>query len=373
MAKMLAIVLSAVSSLSPLIGQAEGQPVFHTPEVAVLGWTGDASTVHSIVDAQTISLAAIDVTVDSGGVAHLAYNRQISDWEAVGGGMKATAWHGFPGMVQPATSVNRLKYRLGTFWLATPDNRHVQKWDGTAHAWRNILDPGVEFSDFDVAGTGQIVLVRTFGQGREHLFECFEQRGDKPTSSEGLPSTGLSAKDQRDYYFYWDAFKVASCDTHIVAYAQGCGRLFIFDTRNNAFHEVTTPWPPASAEWFRSQSRDFGVVNLTRFPGMQSLQFLPTGSRNAMQIAYQIPAKAPRKQVLVNGKPEMVKVGEDPEPNPVMVADLDFSTMSIKAPKALEGVSLPLWVKEDGSLAPIKQVLEAAKAKARPSAHTRGH
>lgn len=369
MSKMLIV---AASLFCPLVGQTQEQPVYHTPEVAVLGWTGDSSTIHSTVDAQTIGLAAIDVNVDSGGVAHLAYNRQISDWEAIGGGMKATAWRGFPGMVQPATSVNRLKYRLGTFWLATQDNRHVQRWDAAAHTWRNILDPGVEFSDFDVTGTGQIVLVRTFGPGREHLFECFEERGDKPIATEGLPNTGLSAKDQREYYFYWDTYKVASCDTYIIAYAEGCGRLFVFDTRTNGSHEVATPWPIASPEWFRAQSRDFGVVNLTRFPGMNSVEFLPTGSRNAMQIAYQIPAKAPRKQVLVNGKPEMVKVGEDPEPNPVMVADLDFSTMSIKAPKPLSGVSLPLWVKEDGSLAPIKQVIESAKAKARPSSQRRG-
>lgn len=351
----------ALSSRALFAQDPSSLPVYQTKDIPSMGWAADSATVHTPRQAQTLSLQSMDVSVDSGGSAHLGYNEQASDWSPMGAGIKAVAWHSYPGMVQPATSVNRFKYRLGTYWLESQDNMQVQRWDETHHTWRTILQPGVEFSDFEVSSTGQIVLIRTFGTGRDHLFESFEQRGEKPVATVDLPSSGLTPAEAEQYYFYWDSFKACVCDEFIVAYAQDCGRMFVFDTSDGALHEMDTPWLPASGDWFRGQVQKYGVLNLDRFPGVSSLEFLPTGSRNAMQIAYQIPAKAPRKQVLVDGKPQMVKVGEDPAPSPVMVADLDFSTMSLKGAKPVDGASLPLWVREDGSLGPIKEVLASAR------------
>lgn len=363
MPKQIPLLVSCVLPAFLSLGAQEAsQPVYHTQDVPVMGWTADADSIHSVSDAQTISLQAMDVSVDSGGVAHLAFDRQVSDWDPVGAGLKATAWRSFPGMVQPATSVNRLKYRLGTFWLESPDNTQIQRWDGTAHTWSVVLEPGVEFSDFEVTSSGQIVLIRTFGKDREHLFECFEQKGERPVATEDLPGTGLGPAEASQYFFYWSSFKAALCDDYVAVYAQDCGRLFVYDARNHGMHEIGVPWQPVTADWIRSQVRDYGVINLNRFPGVRCLEFLPTGTRNALRVAYQIPARAPRKQVLLDGKPAKVKVGNDPAQTPVEVAELDFSTMTLKEPRPVEGLHLPLWIQEDGDLGPIQAVLAKARA-----------
>jgi hypothetical protein len=87
---------------------------------------------------------------------------------------------------------------------------------------------------------------------------------------------------------------------------------------------------------------------------------VPAPNRNSIGIAYQIPGKASRKNVLVAGQEKMIPVGPDKETEPVKVAELDLVSMKLQPMVSDAAPKLPVWIKPNGTYGPLAEVLRAA-------------
>jgi len=334
--------------------------------IPLLGWTCDG--IKSSEEAKTISLSAMDFAKDHGGKAFLGYDQQFRTWVPRGMGLVLLHKETTPGAVAAGASVAQVKFRNGQFWVADQNRARVLQWDAPAKTWRVALDPGFEFTEFDVSFQGQIVLLETYHskQTENRFIECFEPFAKSPVSVEAFPSSGLSPQDVKRCGFYWGLPTTCAAGEFIISYFAIAGRLFVYDTSEHALREIVTPWKPLSAEWLRAQDHDFGVLNLNAYPGSHCLQFVPTSNRNSIGIAYQIPGKASRKNVLVAGQEKMVPVGPDKEAEPVKVAELDLVNMKVQPLFSDAAPKLPVWIKPNGTYGPLAEVLKAAESTPAP-------
>lgn len=362
-----------------LFGQEALLPVYRTPgSIPMSSWTCDGTK--SAAEARTISLSAMDFAKDSEGRVMLGYDQQLRTWVPKGMGLGLLRKEAAPGAVASGASVAKVKYRNGHFWVGDQDHARVLQWDSRARAWRVALDPGFEFQDFEVSFHGQIVLIGTFHpkNGEKRLIECFEADGRSPVSVENYPPSGLTVQDEKRCSYNWALPVTCASDEFIVTYFSMAGRLFVYDTSAHALREISTPWTPLNSEWLNAQDREFGVLNMNVYPGMNCLQFVPTSSRNSIGIAYQVSGKAPRKNVLVEGKAKLVPVGPDKDPEPVKVVELDLVNMKLEPTVSDVAPRLPIWLKSNGTYGLISEVLKTSdsvpapmKAKVAPGTEPR--
>ena len=359
-----ALVGSAVS----LVGQELPLPVHRVAgSIPVMGWSCDAP--RNAAEARRISLSAIDFARDSEGKVFLGYDQQFMIWAPRGMGLVLLGKDAAPGTVAVGASVAKVKSRNGQFWVQDPSRSRVLQWDAKASTWRVALDPGYEFQDFEVSFHGQIVLIGTFPskKGEHRFLECFEAYGKSPVSTEIYPSSGLSPQDEKRCGFNWSFPVTSASDEFIICYFAMSGRLFVYDTSKHALREISTPWKPLDSERLSAQDREFGTLNMNAYPGPRCLQFVPTPRRNAIGIAYQVPGKAPRKYVLIDGKGTFVPVGADNEAEPVRVVELDFIDMKLESLASDAGNRLPVWLKPNGTYGPMVEVLKSTEGAPPPA------
>lgn len=348
----------ATPAVDPAVNEAS-LPIHRVAgSIPLQGWTCDGAKNPG--EARTISLSALDFSMDHGGKAFLGYDQQFRTWVPRGMGLVLLHKETMPGPAAAGASVAKVKFRNGQFWVADQDHARVLQWDAPAKTWRVALEPGFEFQEFEVTFRGQIVLLGTYhSKASENRFiECFEPFTKTPVSVEAFPPTGLSPQDVQRCRYYWDWPTSCTFGEFIISYFSMAGRLFVYDTSEHSLHEITTPWNPLSSEWLRAQDHDFGVLNLTAYSGPHCLQFVPTSNRNSVGIAYQIPGKAPRKHVLIAGQAKMIPVGRDKESEPVKVAELDLVSMKLQPMVSDAAPNLPVWIKPNGAYGPLAQVLK---------------
>jgi len=338
--------------------------------IPVMGCTCDG--IKSSGEARTISLSAMDFSKDQAGKAYLGYDQQFRTWVPKGMGLVLLHKESTPGAVAAGASVAKVKFRNGQFWVSDQSHARVLQWDASAKTWRVALDPGFEFQEFEVSFHGQIVLFGTFHEKDRdnHFMECFEPYAKTPVSVEAYPTSGLSPQDEKRCGFHWDLPTTCASEEFVISYFAMSGRLFVYDTSKHALREITTPWKTLNPEWLRAQDHDFGVLNLNAYPGLRCLQFVPTPNRNSIGIAYQIPGKASRKNVLVGGLEKMVPVGPDRETEPVKVAELDLVSMKLQPMLSDAAPKLPVWIKPNGSYGPLAEVLKTADRAQAPAIAT---
>ena len=335
--------------------------------IPVMGWTCDG--IKSPGEARTISLSAIDFSRDHGGKAFLGYDQQFLTWVPKGMGLVLLQKESAPGAVAAGASVAKVKFRNGQYWVSDQEHGRVLQWDAAAKAWRVALDPGFEFDEFEVSFQGQIVLLGTYHSKRNEnrFIECFEPFEKTPVSVEAFPPSGLSPQDEQRCGFHWDLPTTCASEEFVISYFGMAGRLFVYDTRRHALQEISMPWKPLNSEWLRAQDHEFGVLNLNAYPGYGCLQFVPTPNRNSIGVAYQIPGKASRKNVLAAGHEKKVPVGPDKETEPVKVAELDLVSMKLQPMASDVAPRLPVWIKPNGTYGPLAELLKAAGSTSAPA------
>jgi hypothetical protein len=335
--------------------------------IPVMGWTCDG--IKNSGEARTISLSAMDFSKDHGGKAFLGYDQQFRTWVPKGMGLVLLHKESTPGAVAAGASVAKVKFRNGQFWVSDQSHARVLQWDAPAKTWRVALDPGLEFQEFEVSFHGQIVLFGTFHskESDNRFIECFEPFEKTPVSVEAYPSSGLSPQDEKRCGFHWDLPTTCASEEFVIGYFAMAGRLFVYDTSRHTLREITTPWKPLNSEWLRAQDHDFGVLNLNAYPGLRCLQFVPAPNRNSIGIAYQIPGRASRKNVLVAGQEKLIPVGADKESEPVKVAELDLVSMKLQPMVSDAAPRLPVWIKPNGTYGPLAEVLKAADSVPAPA------
>ena len=350
----------SIVSVASLGAQESSLPVYREAgSIPLIGWVCDSTK--GTAEARTISLSAMDFARDSEGSTYLGYDQQFRTWIPRGMGLALLRKEAAPGATAAGASVAKVKCRKGQFWVRDQDHTRVLQWDPKASTWRVALNPGYEFEDFEVSFHGQVVLFGAGPAGKKHFIECFEFNAKDPVSTEPFPSSGLASKEEERCGFSWDLPYTCVSDEFIICYFSMAGRLFVYDTSKHSLREISTPWKPFTAKWYRDQDRDFGAISMNTFPGSRCLQFVPTPSRNSVGIAYQIPGKASRKNVLVDGKQKLVSVGPDKDAEPVRVLELDLTEMKLSPLASDVAPKLPVWLKSDGNYGPLAAVLETSE------------
>jgi hypothetical protein len=244
-----------------------------------------------------------------------------------------------------------IKFRAGRFWAQR--NREVLVYDAPTHRWTVVFLATKPFEAFEVTHDGRILLI---GSG-DHLVETYEQATSQPTKSVDAPKLKASATDKNLLDFYWERPLTASFQEFILIYFTRCGRLFVYNTLNAGFKEVTTPWAPLDPAKVRGMAEAEGMVPLYGFPGSSCLQFLPGQGMN-VQLAYRIRRRTGSVTRQVKDGRTLLDFGPTTL-DPLQVAELDLDQATLAPAESRGDLSLPLWISPLGKIVPLATALPA--------------
>ena len=314
--------------------------------VATICQTCDRPTTKEEV--KTRSLWGYDIHRRPGGDYSITYDGMVWGFNPSALGHRLSFFKNLPAPPDGGYPFVPIKYRQGYFWLLAKSGKTLFRYDPKHPKWEPVLVLKQPFHSFEVGFNEQIMMISGDGDGKNRLIEVYEPFSEKPATTEEFPETGLKPVESKFVPGYWAAPVTTTIDEFSLIYLPMCGRLFSYDVARHSLREMSMPWSKLDSKMISSEYETYGVINLTQFPGLRCLQFLPSEG-SALRVAYQMPPGPRNKRVLVDGVPDWVPAEKAPKRGSIQIGELNLQEGTYQKLDTTEDAMMPLWPTPKGA------------------------
>lgn len=251
----------------------------------------------------------------------------------------------------------RTKARESTWYAQSRDRQSVLEWDSKRHRWMPYLTlEGRPFHDFEIGRDGQVIIITPAGgSGSNHMVEVYDPHARAAHASFEFPDLSFTEEESVRYQNLW-TFPITAVNGDMLAlYLPMLGRLFVIDLLRRSLREVPLPWKGFDRERLNEEYKANGLVNVSH-PAVGCIQFIPEGSGDFL-VAYKRTNQAKVRKTIVNGRVDLVRVGESGTNEPLATRHLTSSNGGLSPEEVHPMLSLPIWVDAKGQVRGIEDAL----------------